>query len=83
MNPLMETLLGLLKIPQTDAKARLSAAGQDVIEAAEKRLTYEELENLWDAFFDIEKTDDLNSFILGFRLGVQLTVEGLRPIALN
>ena len=57
MNPLMETLLGLLKIPQTDAKSRLSAAGQDVIEAAEKRLTYEELEKLWDAFFDIEKTD--------------------------
>lgn len=83
MNPLMETLLGLLKIPQTDAKSRLSAAGQDVIEAAEKRLTYEELEKLWDAFFDIEKTDDLNSFVLGFRLGVQLTIEGLRPIALN
>lgn len=80
MNQLMDTLLGLLGIPETDMKSRIPAASQDILDAAGQRLTYEEFEKLWNAFFDIEKADDLTSFILGFRLGMQLTLEGTRPI---
>ena len=43
-------------------------------------LTREEFENLWSAVIDIGDADCLSSFTLGFRLGVQLTLEGLRPI---
>lgn len=83
MNQLMETLFNALAGPGTGERTAPCAAAKEVIQAAKHRLTYEEFEQLWDAFFDLEKNDDLNSFVLGFRLGVQLTIEGLRPIALN
>jgi len=52
------------------------------VKAAEQRLTVEEFDNLWHAIMNIAKADSLDDFALGFRLGVQLTVEGLRPIEL-
>lgn len=57
-------------------------AAQDAVKAAEQRLTVEEFDNLWNAIMNIAKADSLDDFALGFRLGVQLTVEGLRPIEL-
>lgn len=83
MSQLMENLFCLLDSPQTEAKAQVYAATNDIIQTAEQRLTHEEFENLWNAVFDIKKADDLNSFTLGFRLGVQLMLEGLRPISLD
>ena len=53
---------------------------EEAVRAVEKRLTREEFENLWSAVIDIGDADCLSSFTLGFRLGVQLTLEGLRPI---
>lgn len=80
MNDLMETLLDLLDSPQADTKIQARASAREAVRAAEQRLTMDEFDDLWNAALEIFRTDDLNSFILGFRLGVQLTLEGLRPI---
>ena len=50
-----------------------------MFQAAQKRLGDVEFERLWSAFFRIDHANDVDSFILGFRLGMQLTLEGLRP----
>ena len=80
MSKLMETLLYILDAvpPEAEAKARQSA--KEAVRAAEQPLTYEEFENLWNAIADIERADEVDCFTLGFRLGVQLTLEGLKPV---
>lgn len=55
-------------------------AAKETVQEAEQHLTVEEFDNLWNAIMNIRQADDLDSFILGYRLGVQLTLEGLRPI---
>ena len=81
MNQLMENLFSLLESPMaSEAERRAVKESEEAVRAIEKRLTPEEFENLWNAAMDIGDADCLSSFTLGFRLGVQLTLEGLRPI---
>lgn len=82
MSQLMKNLFELLDSPQSaEEEARTVKAAEEAVQAAEQRLTYEEFENLWNAIMDIGCAGHLDSFTLGFRLGVQLTLEGLRPIS--
>ena len=81
MDQLMENLFSLLGSPMaSEAERRAIEESEDAVRVVEKRLTREEFENLWSAVIDIGDADCLSSFTLGFRLGVQLTLEGLRPI---
>lgn len=81
MSQLMETLFDLMDGPHaTEAERRAVKESQEAVQAVEQRLTYDEFENLWNAIMDIEDAGYLDSFTLGFRLGVQLTLEGLHPI---
>ena len=81
MSQLMENLFSLLESPMaSEAERRAVKESEEAVRAVEKRLTPEEFENLWNAAMDIGDADCLSSFTLGFRLGVQLTLEGLRPI---
>ena len=81
MNPLMQTLFSLLETSaQSNAEARAVAAAQPAVQEAQKRLTDDEFDRLWSAIMNISDASLLDSFTLGFRLGVQLTMEGLRPI---
>ncbi|MCI9431749.1 MAG: hypothetical protein HFF70_04875 [Oscillospiraceae bacterium] len=81
MSQLMENLFSLLGSPMaSEAERRAVEESEEAVRAVEKRLTREEFENLWSAVIDIGDADCLSSFTLGFRLGVQLTLEGLRPI---
>ena len=73
MNQLMETLFDLMNGPcSSEAERRAVKGSAKVIQAVKDRLTLEEFDALWSATTDI--------FALGFRLGMQLTIEGLRPI---
>lgn len=81
MSQLMETLFSLLDSTQaSEAEHRAIETARGAVKAADQKLTYEEFENLWNAIMDIGTAGHLDSFTLGFRLGVQLTLEGLRPI---
>lgn len=81
MSQLMETLFDLMNGPQaSEGERRAVRESAKAIEAVQERLTYDEFENLWNAIMDIEDAGYLDSFTLGFRLGMQLTLEGLHPI---
>lgn len=81
MNKLMETLFELLDGPcSTEAERRAVKESEKAIQVVKERLTLEEFDALWRAAADIEAAGYLDSFVLGFRLGMQLTIEGLRPI---
>ena len=81
MNQLMETLFDLLNGPHsTEAERRAIRESEKAVQAVKNRLTLEEFDALWKATTDIDNAGYLDSFALGFRLGVQLTIEGLRPI---
>lgn len=81
MSQLMKTLFELLSSPNATEMERQAIRGSEkAVQAAEARLTREEFENFWDAVRSIENAGCLDSFALGFRLGVQLTMEGMRPI---
>ena len=84
MNQLMETLFAAMDTDQqSEAEAQAVKAAKEAVHAAEQRLTYEEFEDLWNAITDIGFAGHLDSFTLGFRLGVQLTLEDLRPVRPN
>lgn len=80
MSKLMETLLYTLDTNQVEASTEAHEAAKESVRAAEQRLTFEEFDNLWNAIANVEHANDLDSFILGFRLGMQLTLEGLKPV---
>ena len=81
MNQLMETLFELLKSPvSTKGEVQAMRESEEVIEAVKERLTLEEFDKFWQAATAIEEAGYLDSFTLGFRLGVQLTLEGLQPV---
>lgn len=82
MSQLMETLFSTLdSVPPSKAERRAVEAAEGPIQAAQQRLSHEEFESLWHAISGIYNASELDSFTLGFRLGVQLTLEGLRPIS--
>ena len=80
MNQLMKTLLSVLSTQQLEEEAQAVKAADKAVRAAQQRLTHDEFEELWNAIIDIGQASNLDSFTLGFRLGVQLILEGLRPI---
>lgn len=81
MSQLMKTLFSTLDLcGPSEAEAQAAAAADAAVQAAQQRLTYDEFEDLWNAIMKIERACDLDSFTHGFRLGVQLTLEGLRPV---
>ena len=81
MTQLMETLFTLLESSQA-SKAELQAVQKSeiIVQAVQNRLTNEEFEKFWDSAMEVGCANQLDSFVLGFRLGMQLTMEGLRPI---
>lgn len=82
MNQLMETLFASIgEGRRAEAGVQALQDSREAVRAAEQHLTYEEFDNLWNAIAGIGSAGCLDSFTLGFRLGVQLTLEGLRPIA--
>lgn len=84
MNQLMETLFAAMDTTQqSEAEAQAVEAAKEAVRAAEQRLTCKEFEDLWNAIMDIGFAGHQDSFTLGFRLGVQLTLEGLRPVCPN
>ena len=81
MNQLMETLFDLMDGPHSsEAERRAIKESEKAVQAVKDRLTFEEFDALWKAATDIDNASYLDSFALGFRLGMQLTMEGLRPI---
>ncbi len=81
MNQLMETLFDLLNGPHSsEAERRAIRESEKAVQAVKNRLTLEEFDALWKATKDIDNAGYLDSFALAFRLGIQLTIEGLRPI---
>ena len=81
MNQLMETLFDLLNGPHSsEAERRAIRESEKAVQAVKNRLTLEEFDALWKATTDIDNAGYLDSFKLGFRLGMQLTMEGLKPI---
>lgn len=81
MNKILETLYAAIEEGRrSEAGTQAVEASKEAVRAAEQHLTYEEFDNLWNAISGIGRADELDSFALGFRLGVQLTLEGLRPI---
>ena len=59
---------------QSEAEKRAMAAVERLVLPW---LTEAELDRLWAAVAEMEQADCLDSFTCGYRLGVQLTVEGL------
>lgn len=80
MTNILETLFSFLDSQQLEAEARAIQATEEAFQPAEQRLTYDEFEEMWSAITEISSACQADSFTLGFRLGVQLTLEGLRPI---
>ncbi len=81
MNQLMETLFDLLVGPYSSEEERRAVReSAKAVQAVKDRLTLEEFDALWRATTDIDNAGYLDSFKLGFRLGMQLTMEGLKPI---
>ena len=82
MNELMETLFDLLDGPcSLEAERKAIRESEKAVQAVKNRLTFEEFDALWKAATDIDNAGYLDSFVLGFRLGMQLTMEGLKPIS--
>ena len=81
MNSIIETLYSVFGSYPLEEETQAVQASKEAVRAAGQHLTYDEFENLWNAIGDIKDASDLGSFTLGFRLGVQLMLEGLRPIA--
>ena len=82
MSQLMENLFSLLESPNaSEAERRAIRESEEAVQAVKDRLTLEEFDNFWRAVMDIEDGGYLDSFTLGFRLGMQMTIEGLKPIA--
>ena len=80
MESIMSILFSSLDTQRLEAEEQAVKASREAVRAAEQHLTYDEFEDLWSAISDIERACELDSFTLGFRLGVQLTLEGLRPV---
>lgn len=83
MSEIMETLFTALQFQsstQQEAEARATQASKKALRTVQQKLTPEEFDALWNSITDIDSASNLDSFTQGFRLGVQLTLEGLRPV---
>lgn len=80
MDSIMKTLFSILGPQQQEAEARAIHSTAEAFQTAEQRLTRDEFEKMWDAIIELNCACQLDDFTLGFRMGVQLTLEGLRPV---
>lgn len=81
MNPILEALYVSLdsRLPHGEETQALKVS-KEVLQAAQQKLTPAELDALWNSIVGIDSAAYQDSFTQGFRLGVQLTLEGLRPV---
>ena len=81
MNNIIETLFDAFE-PERQSPAEKEAvkAAEGILRQAEAKLTENELESLTNALLCIGSANCLESFTRGLRLGVQLTLEGQRPL---
>lgn len=81
MNSIMETLFTAMhQGKQLEEEARATRAANEAVCTARQRLTLKEFDDFWNAAMSVDLASEQDIFTLGFRLGVQLTLEGLRPI---
>lgn len=75
------TLENLFQIFESTLQTPAEARAMDKVEKITcQKLTEKELDELFDAAVEMARIQQMDSFTLGFRLGVQLTLEGLKPV---
>jgi len=65
----------------TEEEWNILREAEPVLNEAEKKLSVEEWDTLWGAAWRASGADSQNLFATGFRLGMQLTLAGLEPVA--
>ena len=74
MTQIIETLFSAL---QSEAEAKAMAEVDAIVQS---RLNDQDLYRIWTAASEMQRTNQLDSFSQGFRLGMQLTLEGLGEV---
>ncbi len=78
MAQIIETLFSALESTvQSEAEAKAMAEVDAIVQ---DRLDNQDLYRIWSAASEMQRTNQLDSFTQGFRLGMQLTLEGLGEV---
>ncbi len=78
MTQIIETLFSALESTvQSEAEAKAMAEVDAIVQ---DRLDDQDLYRIWTAASEMQRTNQLDSFTQGFRLGMQLTLEGLSEV---
>lgn len=78
MTQIIETLFSALESTvQSEAEAKAMAEVDAIVQS---RLNDQDLYRIWTAASEMQRTNQLDSFSQGFRLGMQLTLEGLSEV---
>ena len=78
MAQIIETLFSALESTvQSEAEAKAMAEVDAIVQ---DRLDNQDLYRIWSAASEMQRTNQLDSFTHGFRLGMQLTLEGLGEV---
>ena len=78
MAQIIETLFSALESTvQSEAEAKAMAEVDAIVQ---DRLDNQDLYRIWSAASEMQRTNQLDSFAQGFRLGMQLTLEGLGEV---
>ncbi len=78
MAQIIETLFSALESTvQSEAEAKAMAEVDAIVQ---DRLDNQDLYRIWSAASEMQRTNQLDSFTQGFRLGMQLTLEGLSEV---
>lgn len=78
MTQIIETLFSALESTvQLEAEAKAMAEVDAIVQS---RLNDQDLYRIWTAASEMQRTNQLDSFSQGFRLGMQLTLEGLSEV---
>ncbi len=78
MTQIIETLFSALESTvQSEAEAKAMAEVDAIVQ---NRLNDQDLYRIWTAASEMQRTNQLDSFTQGFRLGMQLTLEGLSEV---
>ncbi len=78
MTQIIETLFSALESTvQSEAEAKAMAEVDAIVQS---RLNDQDLYRIWTAASEMQRTNQLDSFTQGFRLGMQLTLEGLSEV---
>ena len=78
MTQIIETLFSAMESTvQSEAEAKAMAEVDAIVQS---RLNDQDLYRIWTAASEMQRTNQLDSFSQGFRLGMQLTLEGLGEV---